>query len=213
MISKPRKTKRYKRIRRRVIAFVILLVVLALFFEKRAVPFAAKCARIRCLSIASGIISDSFYEIINNADWKYEDFSHIIYSESGELKGISENSVNVNRFKALVEKSIQKKLNKGKMYYFSLPLGAFTGLTLLSNTGPPVEINFRIEGSVSCRVKSKFIEAGVNQTLHRIYLIVHCKVFTVSTDFREEYSFNTDYEIAQTAIVGRVPSTFADIVR
>ncbi|MBR1730885.1 MAG: hypothetical protein IJ725_00405, partial [Ruminococcus sp.] len=54
---------------------------------------------------------------------------------------------------------------------------------------------------------------GVNQTIHHIKLIVTTDIVTISPEYSEQNTFTTDYEIAQTVIVGETPSTFADIVR
>ena len=110
-------------------------------------------------------------------------------------------------------RKIQNELDKQKLYKFSLPLGAFTDITLLSTLGPQTEISFYLTGSVNCNIKSKFESGGVNQTIHHIYLIVNTDIITISPEYKEQCSFSTDYEIAQTVIVGNIPSTYADIVR
>ena len=62
-------------------------------------------------------------------------------------------------------------------------------------------------------IESKFESGGVNQTVHHIYLVVETEIITISPEYSEKVNYKTDYEIAQTVIVGSTPSTYADIVR
>ena len=208
-----RKNAKRGRIKRRLIIFILLVVVIIIVFEIQAIPFATKCVKKQSKTVSTKLIADKVEEFQNTQSYTYSDLAIIKYSDTGEVRSISENTIAVNKLKSEITRAIQSELDKKRAYSFSLPLGAFTQLTLLNSLGPEIEINFILTGSVNCSLKSTFESCGVNQTIHHIKLIVETDIITISPEYSEQNTFTTDYEIAQTVIVGQIPSTFADIVR
>jgi sporulation protein YunB len=208
-----RKRLRFKKIKKFLFLTIILIILTAVVFEMQAIPFTKKCVNKQAKSISSRIIADTVNEVINKFDYSYKDLSVINYSDKGEVNSISSNTVKVNRIKSNIINKIQDELDKENIYKFSLPLGSFTDITILSTLGPDIEISFVLTGSVNCKIKNSFESTGVNQTLHHIYLVINTEIITLSPEYTEKIRFSTDYEIAQTVIVGSIPSTYADIVR
>ena len=66
------------------------------------------------------------------------------------------------------------------MQNLDIALGTFTGLALLTGFGPDVSIKIMPIGTANCDFVSTFISAGINQTIHRIYLYTVCKVNIVT---------------------------------
>ena len=192
---------------------IIIIISIVILFEMQAIPFTAKCVKKQSKTISTNIIAKKIDEVQSRIGYTYSDLAKIKYGENGEVKSISENSVYVNKLKSEFTRSIQSELDKQSVYRFKLPLGSFTDITMLSTFGPEIEISFALTGSVNCRLKSTFESGGVNQTVHHIKLIVTTEIITISPEYSEHNSFTTDYDIAQTVIIGEAPSTFADIVR
>lgn len=213
MIYKRKKSRIHKRLRKVFFLLILLSVAVVLLFEAQAVPFTKKCVRKKAKSTATKVISNEVEKNLELLKYSYKDLASINYSDDGKVNSINTNSININKLKSKTIKSIQKQLDIQKLYKFSLPLGSFTDITLLSTAGPEIEISFVLTGSVNCEIKSKFESGGVNQTVHHMYLIVKAEIITLSPEYSERINFKTDYEIAQTVIVGNTPSTFADIVR
>jgi hypothetical protein len=66
-------------------------------------------------------------------------------------------------------------------------------------------------GNVETELVSQFSHAGINQTLHRIYLNVNCKV-TILTPFDTiEENITNQVLIAEAVIVGEVPSNYYNL--
>ena len=212
MLCKIKKTK-HKSLKRAIAVILIITAAIVILFEMQAVPFTAKCVKKQSKTISSNIIAEKLEAVQKKIGYTYSDLAEIKYSDSGDVKSISENTIFVNKLKSEVVRSIQNELDKQKVYSFKLPLGSFTDITLLSTLGPEIEISFALTGSVNCKLKSSFESGGVNQTVHHIKLIVTTEIITISPEYSDCNTYTTDYEIAQTVIVGQTPSTFADIVR
>ena len=89
-----------------------------------------------------------------------------------------------------------------------IPLGAFTGLTLISNAGPDIRLSFCMTGSFNSHLESSFESAGINQTLHHIRLVVTANIVTASVDYEDTITFDTDFEVAQNLITGNIPTIY-----
>lgn len=90
-------------------------------------------------------------------------------------------------------------------------MGAFTSISVLSGFGPVLSLSTSITGSFNSEIISTFEQAGINQTVHHIKLLLTSKINTVSLDYIGSITYTTDYEIAQTVIVGAVPSSYGNI--
>jgi sporulation protein YunB len=200
-----------RKVKKNLIIAVALLILLTVLFEIQAVPFTAKCVKKQSKTISARIINRCVGKVLNK--YKNVKFSGINNNLSGDVNSISTDTVSINRLKTDIMLMIQKELDKHRSYSFSLPLGSFTDITMLSTMGPPVEISFILTGSVNCGFRSSFDSGGVNQTVHHIILTVEADIVTISPEYREQTRYKTDYEVSQTVIVGNIPSTYADIVR
>ena len=89
--------------------------------------------------------------------------------------------------------------------------GSFTGFKLLAGRGPGVKIIISSIGTVETNLKSEFISQGINQTLHRIYLEVKCKV-NILTPFKDiEKEITNQVLLAENVIVGHIPETYYNL--
>ena len=188
-----------------------LLIVFVIIFEIQVSPFEQKCIQKQAKTISNRIINQSVLKVLKKLDYNYDDLAKVNYSNDGEVNAITTNSYNINRIKTKAMLKIQQKLDRQKYYNFDLPIGAFTQLTILNNSGPNVTVNFKLTGSVNCKIKNKFQSAGINQTIHRIYLVVVAKITVLSPSYTSEKVYKTNYEVAQTVIIGNIPSTFANV--
>ena len=208
-----RKSLRNIKLRKSLYLIICLIILIAVFFEMQAIPFTKKCVKKQSKSISTKIIGKTVNDVIEKYNYSYKDLSVINYSEKGQVNSISANTIKINKVKSEIVNKIQDELDKEKQYKFTLPLGSFTDITLLSTLGPEIEISFVLTGSVNCKIKNTFESCGVNQTLHHIYLVVNTEIITLSPEYSEKVKFTTDYELTQTVIIGSIPSTYADIVR
>ena len=77
--------------------------------------------------------------------------------------------------------------------------------------GPDIKIKMLIDGSVETELKSEFKEAGINQTLHRIYLEVKCNVNILTPyDIINETIIN-QVLLIEGLIVGNIPDTYYNL--
>lgn len=217
MLYRKKHSPRYKKIRKRLIIFIVCVSLIVMIFENISDPYQRGLIESRAKVLAGEIINDSVTKILNEKKYTYEDFVNIFYTTDNQVKSITINSVNVNNFKSEVNTEITDTLEKNREVDYYVPLGAFTGITVISNYGPNILINFNLSGSINSKLVSTFETAGVNQTIHHIELVVEATVISMtpivslSPEPARQIKFDTNFEVAQTVIVGSVPNLYTGL--
>jgi len=116
--------------------------------------------------------------------------------------------ITINEIISDVAIKIQEELNKQDRTNIGIRLGTFTGSKLLSGRGPVVKILISPVGTVETDLRSEFFAQGVNQTLHRVYLQVDCRV-NILTPFNSlEKSISNQVLLVENVIVGDIPDSY-----
>lgn len=121
------------------------------------------------------------------------------------------NTVKINLLASDIAYNIQQELYKGKNTNISIPIGSITGSRYLVGFGPKIRIKIIPTGSVTTDFKSEFKSAGINQTIHRIYLDVACKVTIVTPYDSVEAEIVNQVLMTESVIVGQIPNTYYNL--
>ncbi len=89
--------------------------------------------------------------------------------------------------------------------------GSLIGTKFLSGLGPSIPIKLSISGTVTTKVRSEFESAGINQTIHRVYLEVTCSVSILAPYDIIEESIVNEVLLIENIIVGIVPTTYYNL--
>ena len=138
----------------------------------------------------------------------YNEFFSIQKDENGNIQMISANILTINAITSDIALKIQRELDNTSQKQVNIAIGSATGIKMLSGFGPKVNLRISTAGSVDTNLKSEFIAQSINQTLHRVYLEVECKV-NILTPFStiQEKIFN-QVVLAENVILGEIPSTY-----
>jgi len=162
-------------------------------------------------SIATLISNEQATIVMKN--YKYEDIMKIEKDTEGSIKMISANMITINEIISDVAIKIQEELNKEEKMKIGIRLGTFTGSRLLSGRGPLVKIVIIPVGTVETDLRSEFVSEGVNQTLHRVYLQVNCKV-NILTPFNSiQKEIRNQVLLMENVIVGNIPNSYYNFER
>lgn len=200
-------TKRAKRVN--VIVIAIIAIAVASFIIKTIEPILEKQCIVKAKSIATKISNEQATAVMKN--YKYEDLCTVVNDEAGNVKMIKSNIIPVNEIISDVAIRIQEELNSVETDDIYIRLGTFTGSKLLAGRGPKVNFKISTIGNVETDLKSEFSSAGINQTLHRIYLQVKCKVVILTPFNQVEEEITNQILIAEAVIVGDVPSSYYNL--
>ena len=86
-----------------------------------------------------------------------------------------------------------------------VPVGSLTGVALLNGRGFPVPLTLGMEGSADLSFQTEFVSAGINQSCHRVTMVVKAQGFSQSRRFETQVEVETSTVLAETVLVGAVP--------
>ena len=181
--------------------FVITVVSIYFSSDRIVVSLAEKTF--------DSIISSASYhavDIIVEEKYRYSDLVDIKTDSSGNVGMIITDSYAVNKLAATaVTKAyayLSEKIEKG----VEVPLGAFTGIRLISGFGAKVRMKVISVASVKCDFVSEFAQAGINQTRHSLYLNINCVVNVVTKTKTKTINDKITVLVFDNLIVGKVPN-------
>ena len=99
-----------------------------------------------------------------------------------------------------------KQISKGKI---KVPLSNAFDTQII--TLPSINVQIVPQGSVAVDFATEFESSGINQTRHRIYIIVVTDIKMIVPLVSENLRITTNIPIAETIIVGDVPEQYVNV--
>lgn len=213
MLYHKRKNHRFRKLKKWLLIVVVMLISVTVFCECHLSDFRPEYIRIQAEILSVNSVCDAVNRTLDKINFSYDDLATIVCADNGMVQAIKTDSLKINKIKADVTLAVQEEIAKVYDNEIDIPLGSFTNVTVLSNVGPNIKMTFNLTGSFSSEIISTFEQAGINQTIHHIRLILTSKIMTTSLDYTGNITFATDFEIAQTVIVGNIPSSYGNLYR
>lgn len=189
---------------------IIVIVLIEILVAKNTInavnPIVEMLCKNRAKSIATIICNEQATVVMEK--YNYQDLAVIIKDENGKIQMVKLNIVPVNEIISDVAIAIQEELNTAKSTDFGIKLGSITGIKLLSGSGPYIKVKMSTIGNVDTELKSEFKTAGINQTLHQIYLDICCEVSILTPFSSTTEKINNQILIAESIIVGDIPNSY-----
>ncbi len=207
------KTVRKKQTRRYIVLAGLMLILVGMYaeFSIRIRPIMSSVASNYAENAGARAIDIAISEKMRSENIKYEDIIKIIYDAEGRVSAISADVMTINRLKSDMSKEIGEKISNLDMIDASIPLGNLLGNEFLSGLGPKIRIRLVPLASSSINMYDEFRDAGINQTLHTVYLKVLAYVRVLPPIAGSTVTIETSVAIAQTVIVGVTPNTYTNI--
>jgi len=178
---------------------VILLLVFVIRFVN---PVVAEYSVAHVQAMTVKATNNAIAEVITK-----ETFMNLVdirREVAGRITSISTNYVEMNYLTGRIAFVAQQKLESNRAR-IPVPMGTFTGLPALSGVGPAVNLRVTPVGAVNCGFNATFIEAGINQTRHRIVLMVRSTVNVIMPLGSRVVETEIEVVLAESIIVGEVP--------
>ena len=202
-----------RRIRRYICVILVAAVLFTVYFEVAVRVQLTEVIRTRMRTVAQTAVNSAVGDFLSeNADIG-ERLTELCLTDGGAVAAIRTDPSYINYVKQDISLRSQEYIDRiSRGEGIKVPLGSFSGLMFLNSVGPEVSMTIESSQTVSCTFVSTFDSAGINQSLHHIRLIVHTDI-AVYSPFRiyDTISVTSDYEIAQTVVVGSVP-TYGGVV-
>lgn len=213
MLYRNRRRKKLAKLKKTLLIVITFTIALVVFCEIHLSDFRPEYIRIQAEILSVNSVCDAVNSTLAKYKYSYDDIVKLSYSDDGCVQAITTDSFKINKLKTEITKSVQKEIAKVYDNQIDIPIGAFTNISVLSNFGPCIPVTFNLTGSFSSEIVSTFDQAGINQTVHHIRLMLTSKIMTTSLDYAGKITFTTDFEIAQSVIVGDIPTSYGNLYR
>lgn len=207
------KTKGIKRIFNdySVILIAALLLMLAVFISRSLRPVIMIMAKQYGTVSVAQAVNDAVSDIFTNEEITYSDMVRLSYNSMGFVTSCEYDSAMLNRIKIGLNHELIQRLDRLRASKISLPLGSISGDVNLSGHGPFIRLKIAQSSVPEIEIVSHFESVGINTVKHDILLRITVNSQIYLPPHSEEFSFTQDFVIAQTIIVGSIPSGYASI--
>jgi sporulation protein YunB len=201
--------KRNKKLLIILILLVLVIVGVLSLIDYGIRPAVLSLAEARLKNMAVKQMNMAFLE--SDTDVKYDDLVSVVQDGQGNVTVIQANTIQMNHLAAAMAEKAQQKLATLSMQTIYVPLGTAIGGQLLSGMGPDIPVNVIPAGSVSTEFTSEFESTGINQTRHRILLILHANISLILSGSSKNVAVSVQFPISETVIVGKVPDSYLNV--
>ena len=201
----------FKKIKNTVKVIAIFAIAFTVLFSilRGINPMFNKLAEERARGIATEIINIETSKVLKET--AYEDLINIEKDSNNNIQMIRADVMKINKLSSDIAYNIQMELNKKTSDKISIPMGSIIGNKYFSGIGPSLKIKINPVGSVETNIISTFESAGINQTIHKIYLEVTCKESIVTPYNIIETQITNQVLMGESVIVGNIPQTYLNL--
>lgn len=190
-------------------AILLIFLILLVFCDTRVRPVIKRKVRDIARTQTVEILNQILLKEIEELELSYDMFAKINYSSSGAIASIESDTVAINKFKASFALSITRALEEINQFNFYIRLGTLMGPEFVTERGPKIYFNVLSSEYVQTEIVSRFEEAGINQTAHKILLDVSVNVCCYFPGYTTSVTVQSELCLAETVIIGTVPSFYA----
>lgn len=193
---------------------VTFLVAAALAFgvirglEARLRPVLEEAARTQVMNQMTGVLEHAALEALSQQGVEDTALVSIERDADGAITALTTDMSKLNSLRTQIVTQVLQELERVDVSTIQIPLGSLLDSELIWARGPAIQARAMTVGTVSAEFESDFTAAGVNQTLHRIWLELSVPLTVMLPGGEVQAELNSRLCVAETVIVGSVPSTY-----
>ena len=193
---------------RYVLFLLILFLVLFLMFRSRYQDIIRDLAETQVKNTTSDLTNDAIAKQIADGIIQYDRIVFFEKDLEGRITALKTNMSEINRLKTDILNIINDEILALDTSDIGIPLGSLFLPELFSGKGPTIPVHILSIRNSDATFASNFVQAGINQTLHQLTMLVSVDVAILVLGQTERFTIASEVVVAETVIVGEVPNTF-----
>lgn len=185
-----------------------LSVILFLVFRSRYRDITRELAETQVKNTTSDLTNDAIAKQIADGIIQYDRIVFFEKDLDGRITALKTNMSEVNRLKTDILNIINDEILALDTSDIGIPLGSLFLPELLSGKGPVIPVHILSIRNSDATFSSNFVQAGINQTLHQLIMLVSVDVAVLVLGQTGSFTITSEVVVAETVIVGDVPNTF-----
>lgn len=203
--------KRKKRLK--IVAVAVLVVAIAigigLYVRSNVVPLVTDKAYYSIRGEVVRALNNAYQLTVEEmTSLGYTDFVDITMNSSGEINLISVDMMKVNSVMSFISTVVLNEMQSLKVDGADVPLGAFSGIMLLGDSGNDVKVDVETVGIAECGFRSDFETVGINQVRHSLYIDIVAVANVVLPLYAKDVYCESSLLLCENIIVGDVPEFY-----
>ena len=187
----------------------MIFAIIFIFCDTRIRPVVKRKVRDCARTYTVEILNEILLKEISELNLTYDMLTNINYSSNGAISSIETDTVAINKFKASFALATTDALNKINQYNLYISLGTLLGPEILAERGPKIHFTVLSSEYVQTEILSRFEEAGINQTMHKILLDVSVNICCYFPGYTTSVTVQSELVLAETVIIGTVPNFYS----
>ena len=197
-----------RKMMRRLGLLLIVLLVLFVMLRSRYRLVIEELAQTQVKNTTSDLTNDAIAKQIAAGDVQYDRIVYFEKNLDGRITALKTNMSEVNRLKTDILNIINDEILALDTSDIGIPLGSLFFPEFLSGRGPAIPVHILSIRNSDASFVSHFSQAGINQTLHQLTMIVSIDVSILVLGHTSSFTMESEVVVAETVIVGDVPQTF-----
>ena len=200
----------FRRLLRRILVLVLVIAVVFLAFRAKYRDIVRDLAQTQVRNSTSDLTNDAIAKQIANGNIAYDRLVFFEKDLNGKITALKTNMSEVNRLKTDILNIINDEILALDASSIGIPLGSLFLPELLSGKGPAIPVHILSIRNSDASFVSHFEQAGINQTLHKLTMVVSIDVSVLALAETNSFTIESEVVVAETVIVGDVPQTFIE---
>jgi sporulation protein YunB len=150
------------------------------------------------------------FEIINENNATYDNLVVISKTDEGEINFVEVNMVKINMLAQEICEHSVIKINSVGSIGLGVPIGAFSGISVLKNVGPDINLHTEIVGAVNYDIETEFKVENIGYTNHKVYINVEAFVRVSLVLSAIKLPINIKFLLCESIIMGRIPQYYSE---
>lgn len=188
-----------------------ILVLALVTVDKKLRPLVQSYGYMSARRTAMLAVHTGVERVLASDALSYADLVTVERDDEGKVLSAEANVGAINRLKAAANNAVTEELRLREKQNVSIPLGSLLGGSFFTGRGPFLNIAINTSGVVISELTGEFIDAGINQTNHRLSLDMLVMITAALPAERVSLEIKTNFLVCETVIVGQVPQTVLQV--
>ncbi len=190
---------------------LLLAFLLISLAERKLQPVLSAAARTQTQNRITAVLEQAVLDDLAGREVGYDDLVVIQRDGDGTVTALTCDMAKLNRLRAELVAAALEAVEGVDVSEYQIPLSTLFDSELLWARGPAIQVRSLSVGTVGAEFDSEFSSAGVNQTLHRLWLDLSVPITLLLPGGEVEIPVETRLCVAETVVVGRVPDTYLQV--
>lgn len=209
-LNLPRARRRRDRGKAALLLVLVFALALLLYLSLYLRSLSGSTALSDAQDLVTIAVNETISRVLAEQGFTYDDFVALEKDAEGNITAITTDTVRVNALSTEIIAGIARAAKNGQLDV-GIPLGDLLGAGVLQGRGPVIPVRVGMMTSSFVRFENDLTSTGINQSRHTLKLVANVDIDLLIPWGSMHTTVETEIPVAETVIVGRVPSTYVNV--